>query len=201
MVEEVGEQSGKSMITIQENVLPSRQALRRSVFSPPWMMAKRFCLSGFLLAAMQRSSQRIDLCMASSTRGPVTVLLTTSSSCIMMSDPESNEKKNTEQLPVNHRETERKIQAFVPWHWYWLFYYSDLDCSVCWWISQDLGGSLCHHRGIWTWPLPQSLLIAQREIPFETLHCPVSRVKWNTHFSTKDLQSHIVLSVLLHSAL
>lgn len=66
---------------------PSRQALRRSAFSPPWIMAKRFCLSGFLLAAMQRSSQRMDRCIASSTRGPVTVLLTTSSSCIMISDP------------------------------------------------------------------------------------------------------------------
>lgn len=77
--------------------LPSRQVLRNSAFSPPWIMAKRFCLSGFLLAAMQRSSQRIDLCIASSTRGPVTVLLTTSSSCIMMSDP-GRTQRNMEML-------------------------------------------------------------------------------------------------------
>ncbi len=36
---------------------------------------------------MQRSSHRIERCIASSTRGPVVRLLTTSSSCIMMSAP------------------------------------------------------------------------------------------------------------------
>lgn len=85
-----GGQSSKDIDETGGNILPSRQALRSSAFSPPWMMANRFCLSGFLLAAMQRSSQRIDLHVASSTRGPVTVLLTTSSNCIMMSDPGQN---------------------------------------------------------------------------------------------------------------
>lgn len=66
---------------------PSKQALRSLASSPPWIMANRFCRSGFLFAVIQRSSQRTERCMASSTRGPFTVLLTTSSSCIMMSEP------------------------------------------------------------------------------------------------------------------
>ena len=55
---------------------------------PPWIIQKRFCLSGCLWAAMHRSSHLTERSMASSIlfmSGEVTAM--TSSSCIMMSDP------------------------------------------------------------------------------------------------------------------
>jgi len=52
------------------------------------MMQKRFWLSGFLWAAMQRSSQRMERCMASFMRAwSGEVVTMTSSSCMMMSEP------------------------------------------------------------------------------------------------------------------
>ena len=55
---------------------------------PPWIIQNRLCLSGCLWAAMHRSSQRIERCMASSIllrSGEVVAI--TSSSCITISEP------------------------------------------------------------------------------------------------------------------
>jgi hypothetical protein len=74
---------GVSLFTI------SRQHVsRRSRSKPPCMIQKRFCESGFLCAAIQRSSQRIERYIASLIRSRSgEVVAITSSSCIMMSEP------------------------------------------------------------------------------------------------------------------
>lgn len=51
------------------------------------------------------------------------------------------------------------------------------SCSVCWWTFLDLEGSLCRHRGTWTWPLPLWPLRVQQERPSETPHCPKIKSK------------------------
>lgn len=52
------------------------------------MMQKRFWVVGFLCATMQRSSQRTERSMASRIRAASgEVVTSTSSSCIMMSEP------------------------------------------------------------------------------------------------------------------
>lgn len=96
-------------------------------------------------------------------------------------------------------EEDRETQRWCWWmelrgicHWYFKLILIILllaypGCSVCWWISQDLGGSLCHHRGIWTLPLPQWPLRVQQETPSETHRCPTRRGKWNTRLQHKDL--------------
>lgn len=61
---------------------------RRSKSRPPWMMQNRFCFSGYLCAAIQRSSHRTERSIAScilSISGQVVAI--TSSSCIIISDP------------------------------------------------------------------------------------------------------------------
>mmetsp|Transcript_35980 Transcript_35980/g.101294 ORF Transcript_35980/g.101294 Transcript_35980/m.101294 type:complete len:241 (+) Transcript_35980:299-1021(+) len=66
---------------------PSRLRSRSRGLSPPCTMAKRFCASGREWAAMHRSIQRVVRWHASSTRGPVVRLDTTSSSAMMTSAP------------------------------------------------------------------------------------------------------------------
>lgn len=62
--------------------------LLRSKSSPPCMMQNRFCLSGYLCACMQRSSQRTERSMASFIRARSgEVVAMTSSSCIIISEP------------------------------------------------------------------------------------------------------------------
>ncbi len=65
-----------------------QQIWRRPRSRPPWMMQKRFCRSGYLCAAMHRSSQRTERRIASSIRaasGDVAAI--TSSNCMMISEP------------------------------------------------------------------------------------------------------------------
>ncbi|KAF3846240.1 hypothetical protein F7725_003318 [Dissostichus mawsoni] len=67
---------------------------------------------------MERSSQRMDLCIASSTRGPVTVLLTTSSSCIMMSEPGGTQRSmgrpSIRALRANEAMGNRGMEDLIP---------------------------------------------------------------------------------------
>ena len=68
-------------ISSQHNFLNSRS-------SPPWMMQNKFCDSGFLWAAMQRSSHLIERSIASFMRAMSgDVVAITSSSCMIMSEP------------------------------------------------------------------------------------------------------------------
>jgi hypothetical protein len=74
---------GVSLATIS-----SVHLFRRSKSKPPWMIQKRFCRSGYLCAAMQRSSHRTDRSMASVIRARSgDVVAITSSNCIIMSEP------------------------------------------------------------------------------------------------------------------
>jgi hypothetical protein len=68
-------------ISLQHSLLISRS-------KPPCMMQNRFCFSGYLCAAMQRSSHLTDRSIASfilAWSGDVVAM--TSSSCIIMSEP------------------------------------------------------------------------------------------------------------------
>lgn len=63
-------------------------SLRRLRSRPPCIMQKRFCLSGYLCALMQRSSHRTERSIASFIRARSgEVVAITSSSCIIMSEP------------------------------------------------------------------------------------------------------------------
>ena len=68
--------------------ISSQQIFRISRSSPPWMMQKRFWVSGFLCATIHRSSQRIERSIASRMRAVSgEVVAITSSSCMIMSEP------------------------------------------------------------------------------------------------------------------
>ena len=77
-----------AMPGVSRLAISSQQVFRISRSRPPWMMQKRFWLEGFLCAAMQRSSQRIERSMASRIRAVSgEVVAITSSNCMMMSEP------------------------------------------------------------------------------------------------------------------
>lgn len=77
-----------AMPGVSRATISSQHSLRSPKFSPPCMMQNRFCVSGFLCAAMHLSSQRTDLCIASfilTSSGEVVTI--TSSNCMIISDP------------------------------------------------------------------------------------------------------------------